>query len=204
MSFLRSTIPALTLCATLLSPFAQAQASQTSTPARADLESIVQAAYSTDAPGAAVIVVLKGKVLYRGARGLANIELGVPLHPESVFRIGSVTKQFTAASILMLAEEGRLSLSDPITKFLPDYPVQGHLVTIQHLLSHTSGIRNYVELSEWQKTTRNDVSGAIIEKVSGQSYAEFLRTRLFEPLGMKNSRYEDLARITPGRVAGEG
>jgi D-alanyl-D-alanine carboxypeptidase len=114
------------------------------------------------------------------------------------------TKQFTATAILLLAEEGKLSLSDPMTKFLPDYPVQGHLVTIQHLLSHTSGIRNYVELSEWQKTTRNDVSGAIIEKVSGQSYAEFLRTRLFEPLGMKNSRYEDLARITPGRVAGEG
>ena len=233
MSFLRSTIPALTLCATLLSPFAQAQASQTSTPARADLESIVQAAYSTDALGAAVIVVLKGKVLYRGARGLANIELGVPLHPESVFRIGSVTKQFTAASILMLAEEGRLSLSDPITKFLPDYPVQGHLVTIQHLLSHTSGIKNYTELPEWQSAMRNDVSvqqligffkdkpfdfppgehwkydnsgyillGAIIEKVSGQSYPEFLRTHIFEPLGMKNSRYEDTARITPGRVAG--
>jgi CubicO group peptidase (beta-lactamase class C family) len=84
-------------------------------------------------------VVLRGKTLYRGARGLGNIELGVPLRPDSVFRIGSVTKQFTAAAILLLAEEGKLSLSDPITKFVPDYPVQGHIVTIQHLLSHTSG-----------------------------------------------------------------
>jgi CubicO group peptidase (beta-lactamase class C family) len=223
----------LTVCAALSSPLAAAQAPQTSAPTRADLDSIVQAAYSTDAPGAAVIVVLKGKTLYRGARGLANLELAVPLRPDSVFRIGSVTKQFTAAAILLLAEEGKLSLSDPITKFLPDYPVQGNFVTIQHLLAHTSGIHNYTEVPEWQSTTRNDVSvqqlinffkdkpfdffpgehwkydnsgyillGAIIEKVSGQSYAEFLRRRIFEPLAMKSSRYEDLAKITPDRVAG--
>jgi CubicO group peptidase (beta-lactamase class C family) len=233
MSFLRSILLALAICATLSPPLAQAQAPQTAAPASADLESIVRAAYPADAPGAAVIVVLKGKILYRGALGLANMELGAPLHPDSVFRIGSVTKQFTAAAVLLLAEEGKLSLSDPITKFLPDYPVQGHPVTIQHLLAHTSGIRNYTELPEWQSTLRNDVSvqqlidvfkdkpfdfapgehwkydnsgyillGAIIEKISGQSYAEFLRTHLFEPLGMQSSRYEDLAKITPGRVAG--
>src|SRR5262249_24385139 len=191
------------------SPLTQAQTPQTSGPPRADFESIVQTAYTVDAPGAAVIVVLKGKVLYRGARGLGNIELGVSLRADSVFRIGSVTKQFTAASILMLAEAGKLSLSDPITKFLLDYPVQGHVVTIQHLLSHTSGIKNYTEVPEWQSAMRNDVSvqqlidyfknkpfdfapgehwkydnsgyillGAIIEKVSGQSYAEFLRTHI--------------------------
>ncbi|MEO8016822.1 MAG: serine hydrolase domain-containing protein, partial [Pseudomonadota bacterium] len=150
-----------------------------------------------------------------------------------VFRIGSVTKQFTAAAILMLAEEGKLALSDPLTKFLPDYPVQGHVVTIQHLLSHTSGIRNYTEVPEWHASIRNDVSaqqliglfkdkpfdfspgerwkydnsgyillGAIIEKISGHSYADFLRTRIFEPMGMKNSRYEEVTRITSGRAAG--
>jgi D-alanyl-D-alanine carboxypeptidase len=233
VSFIRSITLALAVCAAFASPLAEAQASQTAAPTRAELESIVQAAYSADAPGAAVIVVLKGKTLYRGARGLANIELDVPLRPDSVFRIGSVTKQFTAAAILLLAEEGKLSLSDPITKFLPDYPVQGHLVTIQHLLAHTSGIRNYTEVPEWQPTLRNDVSvqqlidvfkdkpfdfppgehwkydnsgyillGAIIEKISGQSYPEFLRTHIFEPLGMQSSRYEDLAKITHGRVAG--
>jgi CubicO group peptidase (beta-lactamase class C family) len=233
MQIVRSCVMAVAFCTAVSSSLAPAQASETSDPAAGDLDSIVQSAYSPDAPGAAIIVVLKGKILYRGARGLANIELGVPLRPESVFRIGSVTKQFTAAAILLLAEQGKLALSDPITKFLPDYPVQGHLVTIQHLLSHTSGIRNYTELPQWQSTTRNDVSvqqligafkgepfdfapgdrwkysnsgyillGAIIEKVSGQTYADFLRSQIFEPLAMKNSRYENLAQITPGRVAG--
>ena len=231
-SSVRSILLVLWVCATFSSPLS-AQAPAGSDQARSDLEAIVRAAYSADAPGAAVIVVQDGKTLYRGARGLANLELGVPLRPESVFRIGSVTKQFTAAAILLLAEEGKLSLSDPITKFLPDYHVQGHRVTIEHLLSHTSGVPNYTELADWRATRRNDVSiqqlvdifqdkpfdfapgerwkydnsgyillGAIIEKVSGQKYAEFLRSRVFEPLGMKDSRYEDIAQITPARVAG--
>lgn len=223
-SLVRSILLLLWMCATFSSPLA-AQVPE--------LESIVLAAYSADAPGASVIVVRKGKTLYRGARGLANLELGVPLRPESVFRIGSITKQFTAAAILLLADEGKLSLADSITKFLPDYHVQGHLVTIQHLLSHTSGVPNYTELADWRATRRNDVSvqqlvdifqdkpfdfapgerwkydnsgyillGAIIEKVSGQKFADFLQSRIFEPLGMKDSRYEDLAQVTKGRVAG--
>jgi len=89
-----------------------------------------------------------GNPVYRGARGVTNLEHGVPLRPDHVFRIGSVTKQFTAAAILLLADRGQLALADPITKFLPDFPVQDHEVTIQHLLSHTSGIPNYTELPE--------------------------------------------------------
>jgi CubicO group peptidase (beta-lactamase class C family) len=232
-SLVRSIVLVLLVCTIFPAPSVAAQATQTGNQAHSDLESIVRGAYSADAPGAAVIVVQKGKILYRGARGLANLELGVPLRPESVFRIGSVTKQFTAAAIFLLAEDGKLSLSDSITKFLPDYHVQGHIVTIQHLLSHTSGIANYTELADWRSTLRNDVSvqrlvdifqdkpfdfapgerwkydnsgyillGAIIEKLSGQKYADFLRARIFEPLGMKDSRYEDIAQITPGRVAG--
>jgi Beta-lactamase len=158
MPWLRSIILPLALCTLLPALLAAAPAPPPAAAVQADLESVVLAAYSPDAPGAAVIVVQDGKILYRGARGLANVELGVPLRPETVFRIGSVTKQFTAAAILLLAEQGKLSLSDPITKFLTDYPVQGHLVTIQHLLSHTSGIRNYIELPEWQASIRNDVS----------------------------------------------
>jgi D-alanyl-D-alanine carboxypeptidase len=204
-------------------------------PSPASLEAIVDAAYPTDAPGAAVIVVRDGKVLYRGARGLANLELGVPLKPESVFRIGSVTKQFTAAAILLLAEQKKLALIDPITKFLPDYPVQGKVVTLEHLLAHTSGIPSYTDIAEWRPTRRTDVSvqqlvdffkdkpfefepgqhwkynnsgyvllGAIIEKVSGQSYSEFMRENVFEPLGMKNTRYDDTSAIIPARVAGYG
>jgi D-alanyl-D-alanine carboxypeptidase len=223
MPWVRSIFRVLVACAAFASPLA----------AQHSLEAIVQSAYSTDAPGAAVIVMHKGKVLYRGARGLANLELGVPLSPESVFRIGSVTKQFTATAVLLLAEEGKLALSDPITKFLPDYHAQGRVVTVEHLLSHTSGIPSYTDLPEWRAIRRNDVSaqqlidlfqdkpfdfapgerwrynnsgyillGAIIEKASGQGYADFLRARIFAPLGMTSSRYEDLAQITPRRVAG--
>ncbi len=216
------------LCLALCGGHAHAQS-----PREVDFESIVQQAYTADAPGAAVIVVREGRVLYRGARGMANLELDVPLQPDNVFRVGSITKQFTAAAILLLADEGRLSLSDPITRFLPDYPLQGNAVTLSHLLSHTSGIANYTEIPEWQVTTRNDVSvpqlmamfrdkpfdftpgahwkydnsgyillGAVIEKLSGQKFGDFLRTRIFDPLGMTNTRYEDVSRIIPRRVPG--
>jgi CubicO group peptidase (beta-lactamase class C family) len=197
------------------------------------LEALFHAAYANDAPGAAVIVVSEGKVLYRDARGLANLELQVPLRADHVFRIGSVTKQFTAAAILLLAQQGKLSLSDPLGRFLPDYPVQGHVVTVEHLLTHTSGIRNYTELPEWAASLRRDVSvaqlvdffreqpfdfapgerwkydnsgyvllGAIIEKVSGQGYAQFMRSQIFEPLGMEHTRYDAATPLVAGRVAG--
>jgi D-alanyl-D-alanine carboxypeptidase len=200
---------------------------------RTDLEDIVVHSYADDAPGAAVIVIRDGQTLYRGAHGLANLELAVPLQPNHIFRIGSITKQFTAAAILLLAERGQVALSDPIKKYLPDYHAQGHVVTIQHLLSHTSGIANYTEQPEWPPTLRNDVSvqqligvfqdkpfdfapgerwkydnsgyillGAIIEKVSGQSYADFMRTQIFTPLGMASTAYGDASHVTPGRVAG--
>lgn len=197
------------------------------------LRSILNEAYVEDAPGACVIVVKDGQVLFRGARGMANVELSFPLQSQSVLRIGSVTKQFTAAAMLLLVREGKLSLSDPVTKFIPDYPTQGHVVTIQHLLSHTSGIKNYTEVPEWVPTMRTDVTpdqlisvfkdkpfdfapgeqwkydnsgyvllGAIIERVSGQSYAQFMRNRIFDPLGMKQTRIDDPKDIIPNRAEG--
>ena len=108
--------------------------------------------YLAGSPGAAVIAVRDGKVVYRKAVGMADLELDVPLSPDSVFRLGSVTKQFTAVAILMLAEEGKLALSDPITKFLPDYPTQGHVITVEHLLTHTSGIQSYTGMPGWMAT----------------------------------------------------
>jgi D-alanyl-D-alanine carboxypeptidase len=197
------------------------------------LAEILDDAYAPDAPGACAIVVKEDTVLFRGARGLANVELGVALQPESVLRIGSVTKQFTAAAILLLAREGKIALSDPLTKFLPEYPLQGQVVTIQHLLSHTSGIRNYTELPEWASTTHTDLSveqlinvfkdkpfdfvpgerwkydnsgyvllGAVIERVSGESYSTFVRTRIFDPLGMSHTRVDEPMPILQGRAAG--
>lgn len=98
-----------------------------------------------DAPGAAILVGRGDEVLYRGACGSANLELGVPLSPDHVFRIGSVTKQFAAAAVLKLVDEGKVSLDDPLTKFVPGYP-GGDKVTVEMLLNHTSGIRSYTDI----------------------------------------------------------
>ncbi len=113
------------------------------------MELLLGQAYPADEPGGVALVVKDGKVLHRKAYGLANLELGVPLQPESVLKIASVTKQFTAVSILMLAEQGKLALDDPLEKFLPGYPTHGHKITLEHLLTHTSGIASYTSLPEW-------------------------------------------------------
>jgi len=91
----------------------------------------------------AVLVAREGRVLYRRGVGMANLELGVPIEPHMVFRLGSITKQFTAVAILMLVEGGKLSLDDEITAFLPDYPTHGYRITVERLLTHTSGIKSY-------------------------------------------------------------
>ncbi len=125
--------------------FALASAAGLATTAEA-IDAMLAKAIPADGPGAVVIAVKDGRTVFRKAYGMANLELGVPLSPGSVFRLGSITKQFTAVAVLMLAEEGKLALSDPITKFLPDYPAQGHVITIEHLLNHTSGIRSYTDI----------------------------------------------------------
>jgi len=110
---------------------------------RSKIDEWLKAIYPADEPGATVLVAQGQEVLLRDAYGMANLELGVPLQPDMVLRLGSITKQFTAASVMMLAEEGKLNVSDPITKHLPDYPSHGHNITIEHLLNHTSGIFSY-------------------------------------------------------------
>lgn len=95
------------------------------------------------APGCVVLVASKGQIVYEKAFGLANLELHVPMQPDMVFRIGSVTKQYTAIAILQLVEQGRISLQDSIQKYIPDYPSKGHTITIEHLLTQTSGITDY-------------------------------------------------------------
>lgn len=107
-----------------------------------------------NSPGFAVLVAKNEKVIYRKAFGYANLELDVKLKPEYIFRIGSITKQFTAAAILKLEEEGKLSLQDEITKFIEDYPTHGHTITIEHLLTHTSGIKSYTSMKKWDAEMR--------------------------------------------------
>ena len=117
---------------------------------------MLAAAYPADGPGAAVIVVQDGKPVLRKGYGLAEVELGVPIRPDMVFRVGSVTKEFTSACILKLAEQGRLKLDDGIAKYLPDYPAGGRKVTIEQLLTHTSGIHSYTDMPSWGRRMRED------------------------------------------------
>jgi CubicO group peptidase (beta-lactamase class C family) len=112
--------------------------------------------YPAGEPGASILIAKEGEVIYRKAFGMANLELEVPLNPENVFEIGSITKQFTAICILMLMEEGKLSLQDDITTFIPDYPTHGYSITVHHLLTHTSGIKSYTSMETWPAEWRKD------------------------------------------------
>jgi CubicO group peptidase (beta-lactamase class C family) len=170
-----------------------------------------------DAPGVAVLVARDGKVLFSRGFGMADLGHDVAISPTTKFRIGSITKQFTAAAILKLQEEGRLSVDDKLSKFIPDYP-RGDEVTVHHLLTHTSGIKSFTSKPDFIATAtvpittekmiesfKNDpfdfdpgdkfsynnsgyfLLGYIIEKVSGKSYGDYLRDTFFEPLGMHDT-----------------
>jgi CubicO group peptidase (beta-lactamase class C family) len=99
--------------------------------------------------GASVVVARRGETIVAKAFGMADLELDVPMPSDATFEIGSVTKQFTAASILLLAERGKLAVDDDLAKYLPDYPTHGQHITIRHLLTHTSGIKGYTEMPEF-------------------------------------------------------
>ena len=180
-------------------------------------------------PGCAVGVSQRGNLIVNRAYGLANVERAVPLSPKSVFDIGSTHKQFVAAAILTLVEDGRLTLSDDIRTHVPELPDYGHTITLDHLLTHTSGIRDWVPLrnlaeddvdvlklilrqrglnfapgEEWSYSNSGYVLlKEIVARVSGMSFAEFARTRLFEPLGMTSSSYvPDILQAGPNAALG--
>lgn len=117
----------------------------------------VVAAHTT--PGLAVAVARGDRVVFQKGYGMTGVENGWPIHGDTIFRVGSLTKQFTAAAVMRLIEQGRLSLDDPITRFLPNYPMQGHLITIRHLLNHTSGIRDYTQTgARWFSRIAEDLT----------------------------------------------
>lgn len=133
-------------------------------PAPADFarhaETLIADAYPTDAPGVAVLVMRGDEVLYRGARGEADVAADVPLVPEDRFRIASVTKQIAAAGLLTLVDAGKVSLDDPLSKYLPDYP-GGAAIRIEQLLNHTSGIKSYTDMSgTWGEPIKRDLTTA--------------------------------------------
>ena len=110
------------------------------------LDSLINTQFKAKEPGIIVLAARKGKIIYRKAFGSANLELDVPLKPDMVFRIGSITKQFTAIGILQLAEQGKLQLTDSVQQYIRDFPSKGHTITIEHLLTHTSGIPDYMAI----------------------------------------------------------
>src|SRR5687768_14827704 len=168
-------------------------------------------------PGCVAAASQDGKSMVNRAYGLADLERNVPLTTESLLDAGSIRKQFVAAAVLILVDEGRLSLSDEVRKHIPELHDFGHTVTIDQLLTHTSGIRDWVPLLNWasgdpdamsmilRQRTLNFVPGTewsysnsgyvllpeIVTRVSGMKFPEFLHKRVLDPLGMKNSRYVD-------------
>lgn len=114
--------------------------------AKADFDGVMAPLFKADGPGAAVAVRQHGELTHVAGYGLANVEWGIPIDADTVFRIGSVTKQFTAAAVMRLAEAGKLAIDDPIERHLPDYPVGARRITVRQLLNHTSGIKSYTSL----------------------------------------------------------
>ncbi|WP_205503124.1 serine hydrolase domain-containing protein [Rufibacter psychrotolerans] len=180
----------------------------------AELEKIFSWA-SKEKPGCACAVSQNGKVVFDRAYGAADLEREVLLTPNSIFDIGSVRKQFIAAATLLLVEENRLSLSQDIRSYLPELPDYGQKITLDHLLTHTSGLRDWTGLlplangkpdaltlilrqrglnfkpgEEWSYSNSGYVLlTEIVARTSGQPFAEFARKRLFEPLGMASTSY---------------
>jgi len=119
-----------------------------------EINSILSELYPSDGPGVAVILVKGDEVIYRNGFGLADIEHNISISPDMVFRLGSLTKQMTAAGIMMLKEAGELQIDDPITRFFPDYPTHGYTITVRHLLTHTSGIIDFPSIEEFPEYTK--------------------------------------------------
>lgn len=181
------------------------------------IDDIVAKYASNNQPGASVLVFKDDKIVFQKGYGVRNIQTQEAIDPMTNFRLASVTKQFTAMSILLLAQRGRLKLEDPVTKYFGSFPAYGKGIKIKHLLNHTSGLRDYEDLMSPQQSvqlhdtnclqlmyTTNSlyfqpgtqykysntgyaILALIVEKVSGQDFASFLKENIFKPLKMTTS-----------------
>ena len=172
-------------------------------------------AYSGSAvPGASVVVIADGRVVVHRAYGMADLEHRVAATPETDYRLASVSKQFTAMAVMLLARDGKLRYDQSVRDFLPELPAATQPATVRHLLNHTSGLWDYEDLIPESRTAQLDdrdvlgllatkdsvyfptgtqyrysnsgyvVLGLIVARLSGMSFPEFLRTRIFQPLDM--------------------
>lgn len=183
-------------------------------------------------PGAAIVVVKNGKIVKSAGYGIASVEFNVPATPETVFEIGSVSKQLTAAGIMLLVEDGKVNLDEKISKYLPNTPDSWKNVTVRNLLTHTAGIKSYSSIAEgFELSKRNKVESFIkllstypldfetgtdyvysntgysllsyiIESASGKSYWDFMRERIFNPLGMTKTADRDPQFVIKNRATG--
>jgi CubicO group peptidase (beta-lactamase class C family) len=199
----------------------------------ARMEQIVQS-YTPDKRFMGSVLVAKdGKILLSKGYGFANLEWEIPNTPTTKFRLGSITKQFTAACILLLEERGKLKVEDPVKKHMPDAPAAWDKVTIFHLLTHTSGIPSFTSFPDYRSREATPITpeklvewfrdkplefapgekwnysnsgyvllGYLIEKISGQSYSDFVQQNIFTPLGMKDSGYDSNSAIIAHRASG--
>lgn len=225
------------LAASLAAPRAQAADLLTASAAKAQprqaMQQVVEAKAHADQPGFSVIVRKGDDVMLRGGYGLANMELSVPMQADSNLRLASLTKQFTAMAVMQLVHSGKLSLQQTVGQILSDYPAVGRAITVQQLLTHTSGIPNFSRMPEFRQNKAKDATlpellalfsaqplqfapgsrfnysnsnyvllTAIIEKVSQQTYADFLQQHIFKPLGMTHTSYDSATALIDKRASG--
>lgn len=182
-------------------------------------------------PGAAVVVIKDRKVVKQKGYGLASLEFSAPVTPETVFEIGSVSKQMTAAAIMLLVQDGKVRLDEKISAYLPNTPESWQNVTVRHLLTHTSGIKSYSSLSGFELSRRITIDGFIkqlspypleftpgekdiysnsgynllayiVQTQSGKPFMQFMHERIFAPLGMTRTTDRDPQNIIPLRATG--
>lgn len=199
----------------------------------ARMEQVIQSHVTPGTFMGTVLVARDGAVVMSKAYGMANVEWDVPNTPATKFRLGSITKQFTAAAILLLEERGKLKIDDKVKTYLPDAPMAWDRITVFNLLTHTAGVPNFTSMADYNTiklTSRTAdaavvafrdrpldfgpgekmsysnsgylVLGAIIEKVSGQSYEKFVADNIFAPIGMKDSGYDSNTAIIKQRASG--
>lgn len=197
------------------------------------LQQQAQAYFDSGRFNGAVLVARDGKPLLSQGFGMANFEWNIPATPETRFRLGSITKQFTAMAVLLLEQDGKLKTSDPVCRFFDPCPVAWQPITLHHLLTHTAGVPNFTGFPDYEKTmalpsppadtllrfrdkpldfapgTQMKYSnsgyvllGAVIEKVSGQSYESFVGARIFSPLQMRDTGYDHPDKVLPRRASG--
>ena len=183
-------------------------------------------------PGGLVAVASRGKIIHLKPYGMANVELAVPVSDKTVFEIGSISKQFVAAAALLLVEEGKLKLDDPVHKYLPYLPSDWMGVTMKQLLNHTSGIPDYEEIRSYDayrfrltpeeiikiahsrpvdfmpgqgwyySNTGYFLASMVIERIEGRPLGQILQNRIFGPLEMAHTRFADPEAIIANRAAG--